>query len=277
MIKLTQENYYEDTSYLSNSRFKRYQQGDAKAFAIDSGQWIEERDETPLLLGNYVHSYFETPEAHLQFLAENGDKLLAKTGKNKGNLKSDFVIGNKMIESLRIDDGFSRLYHGYPDDDVRKEMIVTGFVEGVPVKGKVDSINLSRGYFVDLKTMKSIYAEEWNSELKMRVPAAVNNILNFGYHGQLALYRELLKQMTGKDFRPLIVAVSKEAVPDKEILKIDEEWLEEGLDKIKSEIVEVWDVIQGKQKPTKCGHCDYCRSQKKLDVVVSLNDLIGGV
>lgn len=277
MIKLTQENYYEDTSYLSNSRFKRYQQCQAKAFAIDSGQWIEERDETPLLLGNYVHSYFETPEAHLQFLAENGDKLLAKTGKNKGNLKSDFVIGNKMIESLQIDDGFSRLYHGYPDDDVRKEMIVTGFVEGVPVKGKVDSINLSRGYFVDLKTMKSIYAEEWNSELKMRVPAAVNNILNFGYHGQLALYRELLKQMTGKDFRPLIVAVSKEAVPDKEILKIDEEWLEEGLDKIKSEIVEVWDVIQGKQKPTKCGHCDYCRSQKKLDVVVSLNDLIGGV
>lgn len=276
MIKLTQENYYEDTSYLSNSRFKRYQQCQAKAFAIDSGQWIEERDETPLLLGNYVHSYFETPEAHLQFLAENGDKLLAKTGKNKGNLKSDFVIGNKMIESLRIDDGFSRLYHGYPDDDVRKEMIVTGFVEGVPVKGKVDSINLSRGYFVDLKTMKSIYAEEWNPELKMRVPAAVNNILNFGYHGQLALYRELLKQMTGKDFRPLIVAVSKEAVPDKEILKIDEEWLEEGLDKIKSEIVEVWDVIQGKQKPTKCGHCDYCRSQKKLDVVVSLNDLIGG-
>lgn len=276
MIKLTQENYYEDTSYLSNSRFKRYQQCQAKAFAIDSGQWIEERDETPLLLGNYVHSYFETPEAHLQFLAENGDKLLAKTGKNKGNLKSDFVIGNKMIESLRIDDGFSRLYHGYPDDDVRKEMIVTGFVEGVPVKGKVDSINLSRGYFVDLKTMKSIYAEEWNPELKMRVPAAVNNILNFGYHGQLALYRELLKQMTGKDFRSLIVAVSKEVIPDKEILKIDEEWLEEGLDKIKSEIVEVWDVIQGKQQPTKCGHCDYCRSQKKLDVVVSLNDLIGG-
>lgn len=276
MIKLTQENYYEDTSYLSNSRFKRYQQCQAKAFAIDSGQWIEERDETPLLLGNYVHSYFETPEAHLQFLAENGDKLLAKTGKNKGNLKSDFVIGNKMIESLRIDDGFSRLYDGYPDDDVRKEMIVTGFVEGVPVKGKVDSINLSRGYFVDLKTMKSIYAEEWNPELKMRVPAAVNNILNFGYHGQLALYRELLKQMTGKDFRSLIVAVSKEVIPDKEILKIDEEWLEEGLDKIKSEIVEVWDVIQGKQQPTKCGHCDYCRSQKKLDVVVSLNDLIGG-
>lgn len=274
MIKLTQENYYEDTSYLSNSRFKRYQKCQAKAYAIDNGTWVEDRDETALLLGNYVHSFFESPEAHQQFLDENGDKILAKTGKNKGNLKSDFVIGDKMIESLRGDDGFSRLYNGYPDDDVQKEMIVYGEIEGVPVKGKLDSVNLSRGYFVDLKTMKSIYAEEWNADLKKRVPASVNNILGFGYHGQLGLYRELLKQMTGKEFRPLIVAVSKENTPDKEIIKIDEEWLEEGLQNIKDNIAEVWNVIQGKQEPKQCGCCDYCRSQKKLGALVSLNDLI---
>lgn len=274
MIKLTQENYYEDTSYLSNSRFKRYQQCHAKAYAVDNGTWVEDRDETALLLGNYVHSFFESPEAHQQFLDENGDKILAKTGKNKGNLKSDFVIGDKMIESLRGDDGFSRLYNGYPDDDVQKEMIVYGEIEGVPVKGKLDSVNLSRGYFVDLKTMKSIYTEEWNADLKKRVPASVNNILGFGYHGQLGLYRELLKQMTGKEFRPLIVAVSKENTPDKEIIKIDEEWLEEGLQNIKDNIVETWNVIQGKQEPKKCGHCDYCRSQKKLGALISLNDLI---
>ena len=153
-------------------------------------------------------------------------------------------------------------------------MIVYGEIEGVPVKGKLDSVNLSRGYFVDLKTMKSIYTEEWNADLKKRVPASVNNILGFGYHGQLGLYRELLKQMIGKEFRPLIVAVSKENVPDKEIIKIDEEWLEEGLQNIKDNIVEVWNVIQGKQKPTNCGRCDYCRSKKKLGALVSLNDLI---
>ena len=64
MEELTQENYYQDTSWLTNSRFKRYQQCQAKAFALDSGHWVEERDETPLLLGNYVHSYFESEEAH---------------------------------------------------------------------------------------------------------------------------------------------------------------------------------------------------------------------
>lgn len=275
MVELTQENYYQDTSRLSYSRYKRYKQCQAKAYAVDNGIWVEERDETPLLLGNYVHSYFESPEAHEKFMAENGDKLLAKTGKNKGKLKSDFVVGDKMIDSLKDDDGFNRLYHGYPSDKVEKEMIVYGEIEGVPVKGKLDSVNLSRGYFVDLKTMKSIYAEEWNADLRKRVPAAANNILNFGYHGQLGLYRELLKQMAGQEFRPLIVAVSKENVPDKDILKIDEEWLEDGLGNLKADIVEVWDVIQGQQKPKKCGRCEFCRSQKKLDAVISLNDLIG--
>lgn len=275
MIELTQENYYEDKTYLTNSRFKQYQQCQAKALAVDTGEWVEDRDETPLLLGNYVHSFFESAEAHDKFLVENGDKLLAKTGKNKGNLKSEFVIGDKMIESLKNDNGFNTLYHGFQSDNVQKEMIVFGEIEGVPVKGKLDSVNLSRGYFVDLKTMKSIYSEEWNAELRTRVPAAVNNILSFGYHGQLGLYRELLKQMTGQEFRPYIVAVSKESVPDKEILKIDEVWLEEGLDKIRADITEVWSVIQRRQLPKKCGICDYCRSQKKLAGVIKLSDLIG--
>lgn len=272
LVKLTEENYYEDKTWLSNSRMKQYLACEARALAIDEGRWEDKRDKKPLIFGNYVHSHFESLEAHKKFKEENKSALFSSR-KPYGLLK-DFEMAEEVINVLDSDEGFKRLYDGFPDDDVRKEMIVTGFVEGVPVKGKVDSINLSRGYFVDLKTMKSIYAEEWNSELKTRVPAAVNNILNFGYHGQLALYRELLKQMLDKDFRPLIVAVSKEAVPDKEILKVDEDWLEEGLGKIKSEIVEVWNVIQGNQPPKKCGHCDYCRSLKKLDAVVTLNDLI---
>lgn len=274
LAELTEENYYEDKTWLSNSRMKQYLTCEARALAIDKGRWEDKRDKKPLIFGNYVHSRFESLEAHEKFKEENKSALFSSR-KPYGLLK-DFELAEEVINALDSDEGFKRLYDGFSDDDVRKEMIVTGFVEGVPVKGKVDSINLSRDYFVDLKTMKSIYAEEWNPELKMRVPAAVNNILNFGYHGQLALYRELLKQMTGKDFRPLIVAVSKEAVPDKEILKIDEEWLEEGLASIKENIAHVWQVIQGRIEPQKCGHCDFCRSEKKLNAVVSLNDLIGG-
>ena len=81
--------------------------------------------------------------------------------------------------------------------------------------------------------------------------------------------------MTGDEFRPIIVAVSKEEVPDKEVIRIDEEWLEEGLEQVKETIKEVWDVIQHKVEPKACGHCDYCRSQKKLNSIVTLNNLIG--
>lgn len=272
LVKLTEENYYEDRTWLSNSRMKQYLACEAEALSIDEGRWEDKRDKKPLIFGNYVHSRFESLEAHEKFKEENKSALFSSR-KPYGLLK-DFEMAEGVINALDSDEGFNRLYHGYPSDEVEKEMIVYGEIEGVPVKGKLDSVNLSRGYFVDLKTMKSIYTEEWNADLRKRVPAAVNNILNFGYHGQLALYRELLKQMTGKEFRPLIVAVSKEAVPDKDILKIDEEWLEEGLAKIRENIVHIWQIIQGEVKPAKCGRCDYCRSQKKLDAVISLNDLI---
>lgn len=275
MKELTQENYYQDKEYLSYSRMKQFLKCPARALAVEDGEWTESRDETPLLLGNYVHSYFESQEAHEAFLKENGDKLISKAGKTKGQLKKEFLIGDSMIASLKDDPSFNRLYHGSSTENVEKEMIVYGEIEGVPFKGKLDSVNLTQGYFADLKTMKSIYDMEWNAELRRKVPTAVNNILGFGYHSQLAIYRDLLKQMTGDEFRPIIVAVSKEEVPDKEVIRIDEEWLEEGLEEVKETIKEVWDVIQRKVEPIACSHCDYCRSQKKLNSIVTLNNLIG--
>lgn len=274
MTNLTQENYYEDMDFLSFSRYKRYIECEAKAYASDFWNYDSNTDNTALLVGNYVHSYFESDEAHKKFIEDYEDELLAKTGKNKGRLKSNFLIAESMIDTLKGDDNFKRLYHGYSEDELEKEMIVVGEIEGVPFKGKLDSVNLSRGYFVDLKTMKSIYSEEYNRELRQRVPAVVNNILNYKYHGQLAVYRELLRQTIGSDFRACIVAVSKESIPDKEIIKVDEEWLSEGLEEIKDNIKHVWDVINGVEKPKRCGRCDYCRSTKKLAGIVSMNDLM---
>jgi hypothetical protein len=54
-------------------------------------------------------------------LKKTKKKIIAKTGKNKGNLKADFVVGEKMINALKDDDNFNRLYHGYPSDDVKKK------------------------------------------------------------------------------------------------------------------------------------------------------------
>lgn len=153
-------------------------------------------------------------------------------------------------------------------------MIVAGEIDGVPFKGKLDSINHTKGYVVDLKTMKSIWNKEWSDEMKTKIPTAVNNILGFQYHVQLATYLELLRQMGYPTYKPFIVAVSKEKQPDKELIELTEEWLEEGLDYIKEHAKHVYYVSLGEIEPQKCGHCDYCKSQKQLHEILTIDDLL---
>lgn len=272
MKTLTQGNYYEDKDYMSVSRFKQYLECEAKALALDTGKWVDDRDQKPLLFGNYVHSYFESTEAHQKFLEEHKSDLFSS--RKPYGLLADYKQADKVIATLETDELFNNLYHGRKDDRVEKEMIVTGTIAGVPFKGKIDSINHTRGYMVDLKTMKTIYGEEWCQELKRKVPGAIANIINYHYHVQAAVYQELLKQMTGRSYRPLIVAVSKENEPDKEIFSLDEEMLSEGLEFVSERVSHVWDVVIGKVGPTKCGKCDYCRSRKKLNRIVPISELL---
>lgn len=272
MKTLTQDNYYDDKEYMSVSRFKQYLECEAKALALDAGKWIDERDQKPLIFGNYVHSYFESAEAHRKFLEEHKSDLFSS--RKPYGLLADYKLADKVIATLETDELFNNLYHGRKGDRVEKEMIVTGTIAGVPFKGKIDSINHTRGYMVDLKTMKTIKGEEWCQELKQKVPGAFANIVNYNYHAQLSVYRELLKQTTGRSYRPLIVAVSKENEPDKEILSLDKEMLSEGLEYVSERVGHVWDVATGKVGPTKCGKCNYCRSKKKLNRIVSISELL---
>lgn len=269
---LTDDNYYSDKTYMSVSRFKEYMKCEARAKAIDDGTWNDERDQKPLLFGNYVHSYFESEESHEKFKEDNKKSLFAS--RKPYGLLSDFKLAEKVIDTLKDDTLFNNLYHGKKGDKVEKEKIVTGIIAGVPFKGKLDSINFSKGYVVDLKTMKSIWTKEWSEELRTKVPTAVNNILGFQYHVQLGTYLELLRQMDYPTFKPFIVAVSKEKQPDKEIIELTEEWLEEGLKYITEHAPRVYQVSLGNKEPKKCGHCDYCKSQKKLHEVLTLDDFL---
>ncbi|WP_449453272.1 PD-(D/E)XK nuclease-like domain-containing protein [Streptococcus suis] len=272
MKTLTQSNYYEDKDYMSVSRFKQYLECEAKALALDTGKWVEDRDQKPLIFGNYVHSYFESTEAHQKFLEEHKSDLFSS--RKPYGLLADYKLADKVIATLETDELFNVLYHGRKNDRVEKEMIVTGTIAGVPFKGKIDSINHTRGYMVDLKTMKTIKGKEWCQELNQKVPGALANIVNFHYHVQAAVYQELLKQMTGRSYRPLIMAVSKENEPDKEILSLDEEMLSEGLEFVSERASHVWDVATGKVGPIKCGNCNYCRSKKKLNRIVPIRELL---
>ena len=97
---LTEKNYYDDVFYMSNSRFKEYIACPLRQQAIDLGFWKGKKSTDALLLGNYVHSYFESEEAHAKFLDENGAELVSNRGATKGKLKTAFKIADTMIKTL---------------------------------------------------------------------------------------------------------------------------------------------------------------------------------
>ena len=77
MVKLTQSNYYDDKEYMSVSRLKAFMQCEAKQLAVEKSEWIDERDNTPLIFRDYVHSKFESEEAHVDFKIEYNDQLFS--------------------------------------------------------------------------------------------------------------------------------------------------------------------------------------------------------
>ena len=136
------KDYYSAASarrYWSISQYKRFRECEARALAELEGEWEDQRDNTDLLVGNMVHSYFESPEIHKKFMDENADAMISKAGKTKGQLKSDFLVGQRMIERLEADKQFMEYYIG------QKEVAVTGKIEGVEFKGKMDCLNVEKG------------------------------------------------------------------------------------------------------------------------------------
>ncbi len=60
-MDLLGEDYYSVASarrYWSISQYKRFRECEERALAEMAGEWEDQRDNTALLVGNMVHSYF---------------------------------------------------------------------------------------------------------------------------------------------------------------------------------------------------------------------------
>ncbi|MGL0750065.1 PD-(D/E)XK nuclease-like domain-containing protein, partial [Secundilactobacillus paracollinoides] len=251
---LTKSNYYDrwtDDIYLSPTVYKRYQACEAEALAEQAGQWAQ-MDATALLVGNYLHSYFESPAAHEAFIEEHKDEL--KSSRKPYKLLKPYQQAEMMIKTLDEDETFQQFYQG------DKEVIVTGKIEGVPWKGKIDCLNLDNNYFIDLKTTRDLHMKYWDTDEHKYVPF----VTKYNYQLQMAVYRELIKQTFGIDCTPYIVGVTKQDPPDKAVLSIPDEQLGWALDDVKAGQQHILDVMHGNVEPTRCEQCDYCRSTKTL-------------
>ena len=243
-MDLLGEDYYSVDSarrYWSISQYKRFRECEARALAELKGEWEDQRDNTALLVGNMVHSYFESPKA----------------GKTKGQLKSDFLVGQRMIERLEADKQFMEYYVG------QKEVAVTGKIEGVEFKGKIDCLNVEKGYFVDIKTTKSdIDSMVWVQDEASGRNIQVRWFEAWGYILQMAVYKKMLEEKYGKKFTPVIYAVTKESTPDtRAIVFQSQEKLDYELSELSMLIKRLDDVKKGKEWVTPCGHCEYCKTK----------------
>lgn len=243
---------------MSFSVFKDFKKCEAATLAKLKGDWEPTSNPEPLLVGNYVHSYFESPEAHQEFVEANKSEMISTRGKTKGQLKSSYKVADDMIKALSEDDFFNYVY--MPGE---KEVIVTGELFGHQWKGKIDSLCLDRGYFCDLKTVDDFHKGHWNPELRQKI----NFVEDRGYHMQAAIYQELIRQTFDVDCQPYIFGVSKQPIPDKIAISFDGDGqflMQSALEKIKTDQDRFWRVLMGEEKPKRCGKCEYCRQGKQL-------------
>ena len=89
----------------------------------------------------------------------------------------------------------------------------------------------------------------------------------------MAVYRELIKQQFKVDLVPYIIAVTKEDIPDKAVIRIDKGYTDNKLQEMEFYTERFQAIKEGKVEPVGCGSCDYCKSVNKISRILSLSDL----
>lgn len=101
----------------------------------------------------------------------------------------------------------------------------------------------------------------WNAEEHKRE----HFILSWGYHVQGAIYREIVRQNTGKTLPFYIAAVTKEKPePDLKIYWIPDDVLDDALNEVKSLAPRFQKIKRGEITPQRCESCAWCRHTKVL-------------
>ena len=252
-MDINSSNYFSpenNLKYCGSSQFKSFLRCPAQAMAELRGEWQRE-ETTALLIGSYVDSWFDNSLD--TFKAEHPEIL-----KKDGTLKAEFIKADEIIARVSRDELFMRYMGG------EKQVIRTGSIEGVPFKIKMDSYHKGKA-IVDLKVIKD-FEPLWNEERGIRQ----SFIEYWGYDYQAAIYQAI----EGNSLPFYICAVTKEAIPDFDIIQVPQAWIDSAMAIIKNEIGIIDAYKRGELEPPRCGKCAYCRETKKLDRVRSADEFL---
>ena len=248
---ITNDTYYEMDEYMTVSQFKRFQRCELDAMR----PFDNSNKSVPMMVGSYVDAYVE---GTLDEFKKNNPEIFLKSGKNKGELRADYVQADKICEFIDNDPVFSQFMSG------EKQGIYTFEIAGVPFKMKVDSYSPDIA-INDLKVMRTVTDRDGNY---------YDFITPWGYDIQMAVYQEGIYQNFGTRLPAFICAVTKETPINSVIVEVEQDYLNRALYTVESNVQHYYDVKMGRVEPVGCGVCATCIGKRKATEIVRLSSLV---
>ena len=255
MNKVTQDNYFaQDTQeqYMSVSQFKTFQKCEFMGMEELRCRYVRPTT-TALLVGSYVDAYFD---GTLDTFKTYHPGLF----KRDGELKAEYQQADQIIVRIERDAMFMRYMDG------ESQVVMTGEIEGVPVKVKIDSYHAGKA-IVDLKIMRDF------SPVYVPAQGRLNFIEAWQYDLQGAVYQEIVRQNTGQTLPFFIAAATKEPVPDIAVIRVPDEQMRAQLEIFKAHAPRYKLIKTGEIEPIRCERCDACKATKKLTRIMSMEEL----
>ena len=255
---LSENTYYGHKAshdFMSVSQFKSFQKCESAALAELKGEYVPERGRA-LLLGSYVDEALTgTTESQDKFIEENRAELFKKNAEPY----ADVAQAREAIERVAK----QPLMMKYLDGE--HQVIMTGEIEGVPFKIKMDSYKPGE-FIADLKYMASL-----------RSPNLFQPMISYwGYDIQAACYQEIVYQNTGERLPFLFVVATKEKPAHLAVGEINQWNMDEALEIVRAKIKRYQAIKNGEIEPERCEEygCDYCTTTKIITEPID-TDLFG--
>ena len=267
-MNLTPENYYSDEAnreYLSVSQYKdflgTYGKAGCEEYALAKikGDWVENmEDSDALMIGSYVDASFE---GTLDLFKAQHPCMFKKDG----SLMAKYVKADGMVQRCERDELFMKFMSG------EKQVIMTAEMFGAKWKIKIDSYHPGK-CIVDLKTCQSIGKVFYHPD-----SGHMNFLAEWGYYIQGAVYQKVVEINTGQKLPFFIAAVSKENVPEIQLIAVEQKLLDEALAEVEHNVSSILALKNGEIEPMRCEHCDYCKHTRVLKQPIWSSELIGEV
>lgn len=263
---LSEENYYTTDAnklFCSASQYKDFfgcpmiPGCPARAMSTINGEYEPETTKA-LLIGSILDALWEG--ARSDELAVRFPECVSTRGATKGELKAEFKQAIQLYERTYKDEKFRTYMSG------EKQTIMTGEIGGLPFKIKMDSF-IDGKAIVDLKT-----TENADPDFRLYIKDSGERLpfyLAWGYHTQLAIYREIVRQNTGSKLECYIAAVDKKSHPKPILINMESKLLDGELETIKRSAESILDFKSGKREAYRCDRdgCDFCRDSYECTVI----------